>query len=74
MRHIVLDDLWLLLVFIGALAFTLWEGVALLPHTPTHTISYWAHQYWWFKVLIAIVLPIVFGAWFWVHSSQSIPK
>ena len=74
MQHIVVDDLYLLAVFIGAVLFTLWEAYALLPWTATHTISYWAHQYFWFKILIGIVLPIAFGAWFLVHASKDVPK
>ena len=74
MRRILVADLYLLAFFIGAIAFAAWEGVAVLPRTPTHTISYFAHQYVWFRVLIAVVLPAIFGAWFWAHSSAPIPK
>jgi hypothetical protein len=74
MGRIALDDVYLFMVFLGAVAFCLWEGYALLPGTVTHTISYWAHQYFWVKVLIGIGLPIAFGAWFLVHASKDIPK
>jgi hypothetical protein len=74
MYRIEIDDLYLFMVLIGTICFAAWEFYALLPWTDIHTISYWATQYWWLRILIGIVLPIAFGAWFLAHTSKAIIK
>ncbi len=67
------DEVALLLLAIGALAFVAWELAGVLPGTPIHTISFLAYKFAPLKYLILIGF-VLLPVWWVTHLSTEPPK